>query len=195
MIALKEIIENKTYGNLLSFTGKWGDYMPNWHPWEDYRTTYAAKKELGGGVALTLSHDIDLANWLASAGLKKYNIHKNYRSTLEMDVEGGADILLSYDNGVTGHLHLNYYEKTPERYLRLVFDDASIFFDYIKNKLAIKTTENNQPKIKEANGFDRNDMFIEQTRFFYNKISNYTVAESLKQIEESELIIEICNEQ
>lgn len=40
-------------------------YLPKWHPYADYRTEYAARKELGGGVIRTLSHEIDLMiNWL-----------------------------------------------------------------------------------------------------------------------------------
>ena len=38
-------------------------FLPNWHPWEDFKTSYASQKKLGGGVLLTCSHEIDLANY------------------------------------------------------------------------------------------------------------------------------------
>ena len=46
---LKEIIESKIYGNLVCTRSVWAEYLPNWHPWENYKESYAAKKELGGG--------------------------------------------------------------------------------------------------------------------------------------------------
>jgi predicted dehydrogenase len=36
-------------------------YLPKWHPYADYREEYVARKDLGGGVIRTLSHEIDLA--------------------------------------------------------------------------------------------------------------------------------------
>lgn len=36
-------------------------YLPNWHPYADYRDEYTANKKMGGGVIRTLSHELDLA--------------------------------------------------------------------------------------------------------------------------------------
>jgi predicted dehydrogenase len=189
---IKAIIEQKQFGNLLSVTDKWGDYLPNWHPWEDYRESYAAKNELGGGVALTLSHDLDLITWLAASPVKTYHILKNYICNLEMNVEGGCDMLIGYENGVTGNIHLNYYEQTPERYLKLVFDKASISFEYFQNRLIIKHP-NGLVEETTLPSFDRNDLFMAQAEFFFTKIYDYTTEESISQIEESIKIITICN--
>ena len=35
-----------------------------WHPWEDYKTSYAVCRALGGGVIATQSHEVDLWYWL-----------------------------------------------------------------------------------------------------------------------------------
>ena len=61
---IKTMINKNEFGKLISFQSVWAEYLPNWHPWEDYRDSYAARKELGGGSTLTLSHDIDLAIFL-----------------------------------------------------------------------------------------------------------------------------------
>ncbi|MEI2709772.1 MAG: hypothetical protein V9E96_12270 [Chitinophagaceae bacterium] len=60
----------------------WGEYLPAWHPWEDYRTSYAAQKENGGGAALTLSHDIDVVNWIANSAVQRYSSFANHHSAL-----------------------------------------------------------------------------------------------------------------
>jgi predicted dehydrogenase len=190
MLKVKEIIEQRTYGNLLSFTTHWGEYLPDWHPWEDYRTSYAAKKELGGGAALTLSHDIDLVNWLMGFPLENYCVMKNHRSSLEVNVEAGIDFLVKYQNGITGHIHLNFFEKPANRYMLYVFEEASVHFNYYQAMLAIKTTEEVQEIAIE--NFDRNQLFIDQTVAFFNELEKFTVQDSLKNIAESEIIIEMC---
>ena len=56
---LRELIDAGRIGRPLSFRAEWGEYLPGWHPWEDYRKSYSARKDLGGGVLLTLSHPLD----------------------------------------------------------------------------------------------------------------------------------------
>ncbi|MEO6686912.1 MAG: Gfo/Idh/MocA family oxidoreductase, partial [Dyadobacter sp.] len=79
---VKSIVQNKKMGNLISMQTYWGEYLPDWHPWEDYQQSYAARKEFGGGAALTLSHDIDLVNWLAGSTVNTWHTLKNYNASL-----------------------------------------------------------------------------------------------------------------
>lgn len=189
---IKKIIISEKYGNLLSLNSKWGEYLPNWHPWEDYRESYAAKKKLGGGVALTLSHDIDLSNYLVKSIVDSYSIIKSFKSNLEIDVESGADILIKYRDNTVSNIHLNFYEMNKERYLKIIFDRASLNFDYYRNSLTIKE-ENGEKKLIKLEKFDRNSLFIDQSKYFFSKINNFKKKESLTNIKESELIIKICN--
>jgi predicted dehydrogenase len=193
MQKLKGIILNNRYGNLLNFQTYWGEYLPDWHPWEDYRKSYAARKELGGGAALTLSHDIDLAIWLTNSAISGYCTTKNYRSQLDVDVESGVDINFQFANGVTGHCHLNFFEKALKRSYRFVFENASIEIDYLKNEMTIFNPEEDVIRL-QVDHFERNQMFEEQCKSFLSKIENFQLSESIRQIEESEKIIGICNQ-
>ena len=189
--SLKRVIEEKTYGNLISIQSKWAEYLPDWHPWEDYRISYAARKEMGGGAALTLSHDIDMVNWLAGNPISKWAIFKNYRSKLEVDVESGAEIILQYEDGITAGLHLNYYEKSKERFLKLVFDNASFTVDFFECTLTEK--KDKTAEIKYFPEFERNQLFIDQIGMFMNKTIDFQVEDSLCQLSESKQIISICH--
>ena len=188
---LRQIIDQKTCGNLISLQSKWAEYLPDWHPWEDYRISYAARKEMGGGVALTLSHDIDMINWLSGNPLSDWAIFKNYRSKLEVDVESGAEIILRYENGITASLHLNFYEKSRERFLKLVFDDASFSVDFFENTLTEK--RGTKSEIRSFPEFDRNQLFIDQLKEFMNKTQAFQADDSLRQLAESKQIISICH--
>ena len=192
IIEINRIIKSNKFGNVISIQSKWAEYLPDWHPWEDYRETYAAKKNLGGGVALTLSHDIDLVNYLAGSNIDKYFLLKNYKSKLELDVESGIDLLIKYNNKTTANIHLNYYEKCKERFLKLVFDNASLVFEFYNNSLTIKVKGQEDKTIK-LDKFDRNDLFIEQSKYFFSRLNSYSFEETLKQVNDSEKIIKICN--
>ena len=51
-------------GPVVSAHLEWGEYLPDWHPGEDYRRGYSARRDLGGGVILTLCHPFDTLRWL-----------------------------------------------------------------------------------------------------------------------------------
>ena len=138
ILKIKDIVETKKYGNLISFDTIWGEYLPDWHPWEDYRSSYASNKNLGGGVSLTLSHDIDLVIWLVNSSVYKTKHIKNFRSSLEVDVESGSDILYEFKNGVTGHSHMNYFSKHNQRDYSFIFENATIQFNYYESKVVVK---------------------------------------------------------
>jgi predicted dehydrogenase len=191
VLELKAIVGEGRYGPLLSFTTRWGEYLPNWHPWEDYRTSYAARKELGGGAALTLSHDLDLVLWLAPSPLVNSYALPNRASALEVDVEAGMDFLLQFADGATGHVHLNFFEQPPTRYLHFAFESGTVRFDYYANTLKISTPEGETVRSEE--GFDRNQLFLDQTVHFFRKTESFDPLEALAQIEQSERIINLCH--
>src|SRR5262249_23624379 len=80
-----------------------GSYLPDWHPWEDYRISYAARRELGGGAALTHIHEIDYLLWLfgPAAQVSGYGLEKR---VLETDVDEASAILMRHKNGVLSTL-------------------------------------------------------------------------------------------
>jgi len=60
----KQQVEAGEIGNCLYAKAWFEGYLPDWHPWEDYRESYAALKEQGGGVLRTLDHELDFLNWV-----------------------------------------------------------------------------------------------------------------------------------
>ena len=58
-----KILEKKTLGKIYSVFCDVGEHLPYWHPNENYKKSYAAKKARGG-VVLTLIHEIDYLYWL-----------------------------------------------------------------------------------------------------------------------------------
>jgi predicted dehydrogenase len=184
-------VEDETFGRVLNIQTYWGEYLPNWHPWEDYRLSYAAKKEQGGGAALTLSHDLDVVNWLINSTPVTSKAIHNYSSSLDIDTDSGCDISLVYDTKATAHIHVNYHQKVAQRWYKIVFEEAVIDIDYLKSTITISTSSD--VSINQLKDFDRNDMFIEELQDFFLKIESGNYKQfSRQQINNSYNIIKAC---
>lgn len=169
---IKEMIDSGRIGKLIHLRSQWGEYVPDWHPWEDYRETYAAKKTMGGGPAITLSHEIDTALWFLGT-TKSVKAMTNTASELELDTEHGIDILISSQIGTTANLHLDFYQRPPKRTTEYVGSTGRIFFDYYAGIVEIFNSEQPEPVevIKVPDSFERNNMFISELEHFFQCIT------------------------
>ncbi|RLD06588.1 MAG: hypothetical protein DRI65_06440 [Chloroflexota bacterium] len=170
---IKALLENKKIGRVLSFRSHWGEYLPNWHPWEDYRESYAARKDLGGGVLLTLCHNFDYMRWL----LGETRVHSSllgYNSGLGIEVEDTADVSLVCDQEIQGSLHLNFTQMPGKHCLEIIGSRGSIFWDYYQNQVDLYTFnpagELKTEIFSTPDGFDRNDLFIQEMKHFVDLV-------------------------
>ncbi len=164
---------------VLTVHAHWGEYLPNWHPWEDYRQSYAARADLGGGVIGTLTHPLDYLRYLLGEidTLWSFNGHI---SPLEMDVEDIAEIGLKFASGAIGGLHVNYIQRPPVHRLEIVGTNGTLRWDNADGTLHFyqmpapfgSYSDAPPAPVMESfslpEGFDRNDLFLAQTRHFIN---------------------------
>jgi predicted dehydrogenase len=173
----RELIQKGALGKVLTVHAHWGEYLPQWHPWEDYRQSYAARAELGGGVILTLTHPLDYLRYLIGevASLWSFNGHI---SPLDVSVEDVAEIGLKFINGAIGSVHLNYFQRPPVHRLEIVgtngtlrWDNADGVLDFYKIQIPFSSYSDNPPApvietFSPPEGFERNQLFLAQTRHF-----------------------------
>ncbi len=177
----RELIQQGALGKILTVHAHWGEYLPNWHPWEDYRQSYAARADLGGGVIVTVTHPLDYLRFLLGdvESLWSFNGHV---SPLEIDVEDIAEIGLKFSNGAIGSVHLNYVQRPPIHRLEIVgtqgtlrWDDADGILHFFKMPAEFGTWNDNPPaavveQYKLPDGFERNQLFAAQTRHFVETV-------------------------
>lgn len=118
---LKDAMQDATLGRALECRAHFGTYMPGWHPWEDYRSTYAARRDLGGGVLLTSIHEIDLVHHLFGGGTVA-GAFVGRVALDEIDVEDCAHLLLVLERCRVANVSLNFFERPAHRFLRVVFE-------------------------------------------------------------------------
>jgi predicted dehydrogenase len=172
-----ELIGSNALGKLLTVHAHWGEYLPQWHPWEDYRQSYAARADLGGGVIVTLTHPLDYLRYLLGdvQALWSFNGHI---SPLEIDVEDVAEIGLKFANGAVGGVHVNYFQRPTVHRLEIVgtngtlrWDNADGILHFYKFPTSFGSYSDNPPapvmeSFPPPEGFERNQLFVAQTRHF-----------------------------
>lgn len=110
-----------------------GSYLPDWRPSIDFRKTYSAEENLGGGVHLDLIHELDYLYWLF--GIPKLVTRKfKSQSSLNISSFDYANYILDYDGFCAGVV-LNYYRRDPKRTLELIFEDETWNIDLLKNQI------------------------------------------------------------
>lgn len=107
-------------------------WLPNWHPGSDYHNSYSAKKELGGGVLLDLSHEIDYALWFFGP-VKLVKPTVQMAPELKIETEAIADLDLNFVSGVKAQIHLSYASRKSERYCQIETDTETLRWDFHRN--------------------------------------------------------------
>src|SRR5215471_3598126 len=116
---IKSWIDAGAIGRIVSARASWGEYLPDWHPWEDYRTGYSARRALGGGVLLTLCHPFDYLRWLLGE-VEAVSAMAGRLSDLELDVEDSAIVSLSFASGAIGSVYLDFVQRPPSHHLHII---------------------------------------------------------------------------
>ncbi len=169
---MKEIIKNEELGRIFSVRVENGSYLPNWHPWEDYRISYASRKELGGGVVLTQIHEIDYLCWFFGK-VSKVFAFTDKLSDLELDVEDYAGILLRFKNNLVAEVHLDYFQRPNFRNCKIIGSKGIAYWDSDNNTVRIYNNKKNKwfTKFIESK-YDRNQMYVYEMKYFLNCIKN-----------------------
>lgn len=128
--------ENIDFGDVYSMRCISSSYLPDWRPGTDYRNTYSAKKELGGGVSIDLIHEWDYICYLAGPPSKVHS-YIGQKSNLEIDSDDLAVYIAEYPDKFV-ELHLDYLGRKTIRKIELFTKEDSIEADLIEQKIVYR---------------------------------------------------------
>lgn len=150
-------------GRVVSARLHFGSYLPERHPWEDYRVGYGAQRSLGGGVILDAIHELDYALWLFGDPSEVYCVAGRF-SDLEIDVEDVAEIVLTYPEQVVS-VHLDYIQRPPSRWCEILGTEGQIRGDLVRRRLRLYGGDRRAADVYEpVVGAD--DVYVEELKHF-----------------------------
>ena len=169
---IKEIIEKKELGKILSVNVENGSYLPDWHPREDYRKSYASKKELGGGVILTCIHEIDYLYWFFNK-IDETSSYTKKVSDLDLSVDDLSSILFLFKNNIIGQVHLDHFQIPNSRTCKIIGTKGTLICDLELNFVKIFNVKSKKWKTKlKLEKYNKNIMYKNELTHFIKCVKN-----------------------
>jgi predicted dehydrogenase len=193
-----QLMAEGAVGRALSARAHYGDYLPGWHPWEDYRTSYSVRPEMGGGAVLTLCHPLDYLRWLLgevesvwafTGKLSEMDITPSTSgvtpstsgvtpstsgvtpTTSGVTVEDAAEIGLRFASGVLGSAHLDYFQRPPSYRFEIIGSQGTLSWDAADNTVRLyRASAGAWETFPAPADFERNDMFLDEMRHFLDVV-------------------------
>jgi len=170
----KDLVREGTIGRVISARMEAGQYLPDWHPQQDYRDSYSASKDKGGGVILDLSHEIDYACWFFGEASKVFSF-SGKRGELEIETEDNAEIMIEFQAGVWCQVHLDYLQRYPGRSFKLIGTEGAVEADLIANRIRVfEAGEAEWAELDTGADFQRNQMYVDEVRHFIDCLNGST---------------------
>jgi predicted dehydrogenase len=165
---LQRSLDTGGIGRVLAVRAVVGEYLPDFHRYEDYRSTYAARRELGGGVVLTQIHELDYLSLLFGTPRRIFAIG-GHLSKLEVDVEDVVAVLLdcgTSERPLPISLQMDYVQRPTIRNCEVVGDEGKFVMDLTVPYLIQYGSDGSEISRRLWQNFTRNDMFLEELRNF-----------------------------
>ena len=172
IIKMRQLVNQKKIGKIISIQSENGSYLPDWHPCEDYRKGYVSDRQLGGGVILTMIHDIDYLYWIFGNPKSIFSVSGKF-SDLDISVEDYCSSIIEFKNKITAELHLDFFQRPEFRSCKIKGTKGVIYWDSDKNEVRLFK---NRKKIWETvlmlKKFQRNEMYIDEIIHFLKCVKN-----------------------
>lgn len=146
-------------------------YLPDWRPGQDYRKTYSAHKDMGGGVSIDLIHEWDYLTWLFGMPTECHSMI-NKVSNLEIDSDDLAIYICKSDK-TTFELHLDYFGRQTQRTLDLFTADDTIHCNLLAGTVSYLKKGETINLESERNAFQ-----MAEIAHFFEIINNKTINDS-----------------
>lgn len=189
---MKKLVDDDKIGRILAFTHHSGQYLPDWHPWENYRAFYVSKRETGACKEI-VPFELVWITWLLGT-VKKVACTKGKLSNLDVDIDDVYQLLFEFESGALGNMLVDVIARYPIRHCKILGENGLIIWDW--NERCVKLFDANEKKwieYPQGEGIHEKgyvpqiieDMYIEEMDYFIKAIKGdtrypYTLEEDKK---------------
>jgi hypothetical protein len=126
-LKLLELCSDASLGDLRSASFGYGQHLSLWRKDVDFRSSVTARSDLGGGVLLELSHEIDAIAMLVGQITSVENAEISTDASItDGIVDTSVDAQLVTDSGLKVSLHLDMTNTAPWRSWELQFSKGGL---------------------------------------------------------------------
>jgi predicted dehydrogenase len=160
-----DLLQAGTIGRILQARAEMGQYLPAWRPSRDYAQTYTAHRSKGGGIVLDMSHELDYMLWLFGPVVYVACL-ADQLSSLDVDAEDTAMMLLQFESGAFGSIHLDFVQRGYARHGKAVGDSGVIRWQFREPQVEYRTDESDQWIKIGFPAYELNEMYVDEITHF-----------------------------
>lgn len=168
-----EIAKSGKYGKVTNFTYHSGQYLPDWHPYENVKDFYVSNKETGAAreiVPFELAWLVDITGF--PIGVKGFN-----GKTMDVgaDIDDTYVIAMKFKNNIYGMLNIDAVSRYATRNFILNMEKAQILWRWDENNIKLYDASTKNWSTIEyalgaaAEGYNKNiaeDMYVDELNAF-----------------------------
>ncbi len=171
---IKQFIDSGKLGRVYKARLYCGYYLPFWHRHVDYRKEYYSRKELGGGVLRTLSHEIDLMHYFFGIPDEVCAVVGKI-SDLDIHVDDNALIVCRISSKSLITIEVDYINPTLQRRGEIMGSEGNIEYSFENNEVCFTNYKERTDVLYKNANLKWNHMYLKQMEVFVNSLTNNTI--------------------
>lgn len=175
---IKKMVQSGKYGKVCNFSYHSGQYLPDWHPWENVNDFYVSNR-ITGGAREIVPYEL---TWITDIFGMPNEIKGYFRKTMDLQCQIEDSYAGSIDYGdMIGNILVDVVGRNAVRNLIINFEKAQIQWRCEKEQIEIYEAENSewkyikQPEMIHEEGYNANineNMYIEEIESFLKGIKD-----------------------
>lgn len=171
MQRVRALLTDNAVGRVLTARAEVGQYLPDWRPGQPYREGVSARRELGGGALLELSHELDYVYWLFGRPQRLYAAGGQI-GDLGIEVEDAVALTLCYGDGAPiVNVNLDFLQRAVTRQLRIVGTEGTLSGNLMTGELDLYRAADGNWTRETCRLADANQPYLDEVAAFFSAIA------------------------
>ncbi len=175
----RALLKEQLIGKVLSVRCEIGQYLPSWRPGTDYQQGVSARKKLGGGALLELSHELDYLRWIFG-DIEWVKASLLHQSDLEIDVEDTAHLILGFEMDGEGRqlvatVNMDFIRHDTTRVCTAVGKDGSLRWNGLTGLVEWFQPQKGEWTELFHHQHQRDDSYLAEWRHFLGCVENSAI--------------------